>query len=180
MANGLFTPGTGTLKSTDLINAFMELALLIQTEERVSLANEAVLTTNSITVPDNVQITADLNGDTATVNIPALPIQTVLASGSIKIDAVDYLAPIEAVAPAVDASLTVTGSDLTKTNKVQALLELAQLIQQDEALDAELANNLTMSINLDGVTATITGTFAMTPSVNAHGKIEFNMTNYLA
>ncbi|WP_342596748.1 hypothetical protein VKI21_12490 [Cyanobacterium aponinum UTEX 3222] len=178
MANGAFVPGTGDLKSTDLINAFLELAMLTQTEERIALTNEAVVTANGLTVPDNIVISANFNTDIATVSIAALPVDISLVSGNIQIEAVDYLEPINAVVPTVNNALDVTGADLTKTNKVQALLELAQLIQVDEEVAG--LNNLTLSINTDNSTASINAVFSGVPQVNASGHIEFIADNYLA
>lgn len=178
MANGEFTRGTGDLKSTDLVNAFLELSLLIQTAERIALANQSTLIANNLPVPDRVTIIANFNTDTMSVAIPTLPISVNLVSGNLQIEAVDYLAPITAVVPAVDNSLNITGSSLTKTNKVQALLELVQLIQNDEAEKG--INNLTLTINADQSTASINGTFRGTPRVNASGYIEFVASNYLA
>lgn len=183
MANGAFNKGTGTLASNDLINAFLELALLCQTQERIALGEEntnGTLTANGLTVPDFINITADYNADTMTVAIPALPIETSLVSGNLTIEATDYLAPINAVFGAVDNSLDVTGADLSKTNKIQALLELAQLIQTDEQADPEGDNNMTLTIDTDGGTASLNATFPGTPQVNANGRIEFVATNYLA
>lgn len=178
MANGVFVPGTGTLKSTDLVNAFLELAMLTQTAERIALTNQATLTTNNLIVPDNIAISANFNNDTMTVSIPALPIEISLVGGNLQIEAVDYLDSINSVVPAVDNSLSVTGADITKTNKVQALLELAQLIQIDE--QAKGVNNLTVSINSDASVASIAGTFSGVPQVNTSGRIEFVASNYLA
>lgn len=177
MADGAFNPGTGTLKSTDLVNAFLELAMYVQTNERVALANSATVTSNGLTVPDNVTITANFNTDTMSVAIPALPIAISYNAGKIEITAVDYLEPINAVVPSVLHSLDVTGADLTATSKVKALLELAQLIQEDEAVVG--VSNLTFSINGDTNTCAINATFSGVPQVNATGKIEFIATNYL-
>ena len=178
MANGIFNPGSGTLKSTTLVNAFLELAMLTQTSERVALGNQATIVSNNLTVPDLVNISANFNTDTMTVNIPALPIAVNLNAGNLEIEAVDYLEPLNAVVPSVDNSLNVTGSDLSKTNRVQALLELAQLIQIDER--AKGVNNLTLSINTDTSIASISGVFRGTPQVNNDGYIQFVATNYLA
>lgn len=178
MANGVFDPGTGTLKSTTLPNAFLELAMLAQTAERVALGNQATLLAEGLSVPDNVIISANFNNDTMTVAIPALPIDISLVAGNLQIEAVDYLAPLNAVVPGIINSLDVTDADLTKTNRIQALLELAQLIQIDE--EAKGINNLTLSINADNSTASINATFSGSPQVNATGRIEFVATNYLA
>jgi hypothetical protein len=179
MADGAFNPGTGTLKSTDLVNAFCELAMLVQTEERECAVNATTITANNLTVPDNVAITANFNTDTMTVSIPALPLEIDYNpdSGKIEIVASDYLEPINAVVPDVDHTLTVTGSDLTATSKVKALLELAQLIQEDEAIVG--INNMAFTVNGDTNTASLTATFAGIPQVNSSGKIEFACTNYL-
>lgn len=178
MANGVFNIGTGTLKSVNLPNAFIELAMLAQTAERVALGNQAILAQSNLTVPDNINISANFNNDTITVSIPSLPISVALVSGNLEIEAIDYLAPLNAVVPAVNNSLSITDSDLTKTNRIQALLELAQLIQIDE--EAKGVNNLSLSINIDTKTASINATFAGTPEVNSNGYIQFVAQNYLA
>ena len=180
MANGAFDPGTGELKSTNLIAAFLELAMIVQTQERIALTNQAILATNNLPVPDNVIITANFNTDTMTVSIPALPVNFDLVSGNIQVSAIDYLAPINAVVPAVVNSFDNTDSDLVSTNKVKALLELAQLIQEDEALATGNPNNLTVGFNSDIGIASINGTFPGVPQPNANGRIEFVATNYLA
>ena len=178
MANGAFEPGTGDLKSTDLINAFIELAMLTQTAERIALTNQATVLANDLNVPDNISIFANFNTDTISITIPSLPINVSLVDGNIQISAVDYLAPINAVVATVENALDVTGADLTKTNKIQAILELAQLIQIDEEVAG--VNNLTLNVNTDNNTVSINANFIGVPQVNASGYIEFVATNYLA
>lgn len=179
MANGIFNPGTGTLKSTTLVGAFIELAMLIQTQERIALGSAAVLTANNVPVPDNINITANFNTDTLTVAIPSLPINVDLAGGVVEITAIDYLATVQTILESsINSTLDVTTSDLVSTSKIGALLELAQLIQVDEL--AENQNQLTVTYNTDNKTASISGTFSGLPQVNATGRIEFVPLNYLA
>lgn len=181
MANGLFTPGTGTLKSTTLPSAFLELALLIQTQERIALAQQQAVLAASLTVPDRVVITANLNTDTVTITIPQLPIISSVSSGDVLISADDYLAPLETASiPGIDKDLDVTDADLASTSKVKALLELAQLIQADELAADPPENRLTLSYNIDTGFAIINATFPAVPQVNATGRVEFVTTNYLA
>lgn len=178
MANGVFSPGTGDLKSTNLISAFLELSMIVQTAERIAGTKTAILTENSLTVPDFVQISANFNNDTMTVSIANLPISIAYNAGKIEITAVDYLAPLNAVEPTIINSIDTTGSDLTSANRIGALLELVQLIQEDEAVAG--VNNLSFAINADASTASINATFAGVPQINATGLIEFSPINYLA
>ncbi|WP_141712699.1 hypothetical protein A5482_012380 [Cyanobacterium sp. IPPAS B-1200] len=160
-------------------SAFVELALLTQTQERIAVTQQQAVESAGLEVPDEILITANFNTDTMTVSIGALPIESSVSGGDILIEAVDYLAPLEAAAiPGIDATLDVTGADLTSTSKVKALLELAQLIQEDEEI-AEL-NQLTINYNIDAGTASINATFGGIPQVNAAGRQEFVVNNYLA
>lgn len=184
MADGLFTPGTGTLKSTDLINAFAECAMRAQIEERKCITVEeqnGTLSANGLTVPNFINIQANLDLYTYTISIPALPVTFGLdGSGNITVEAIDYLEPISAVAPVIDHTLVVTGADIVKPSKIGALLELAQKIQADEALLGEdNPNRLTISFNGDLNTTTIAATFDMDPTVNNVGNTELPMINYL-
>jgi len=179
MANGAFTPGTGTLKSTNLVAAFLELSLLTQTSERIALANQATLLASNLTVPDNVNISADYNGDTMTVSIGSLPITATLVAGKLEIEAIDYLSPLNAVVSAIPKNISITGSQLTNTSRVKALLELAMLIQEDEADMDNPENRLTMNIDLDNNVASINASFNGIPQINATGLIEFVPINYL-
>lgn len=180
MANGAFNPGTGTLKSTNLIAAFAELAMLIQYEEAYALGSEATLTANNVEVPDFFSYQANFDNDTINISANNIPIQTSLVGGKLTVDPVDYISPLTAYVPSIDGGLDVTGADIVNTNKIAALVELAQLIQQDEALDAELDNNLTLTIDSDANTMTINASFPCLPSVDTEGNIKVIATNYLA
>lgn len=178
MANGVFNPGTSDLKSVTLPSAFLELAMIIQTAERIASTKTAILAENGLSVPDLVNISANFNNDTMTVSIGNLPLSIAYNAGKIEITAVDYLAPLNAVDAGIVNAFVPADSDLTSTNRIGALLELIQLIQEDEAVAG--VNNLSFAINADASTATVNVVFNGTPQINASGLIEFSPTNYLA
>jgi hypothetical protein len=179
MANGIYIPGTGTLKSSTLPNAFLELLVLIQNEEIESLENEATLTANNIPVPNAVALSVDFEAGVVSATVTALPIEISLVSGNLTINAVNYFAPIEAVVPSVESAFIPTGSSLTKTNLISALLELSQLIQADEEALETPNNLLTMSINTDDKTVAISANFPIIPSLSSTGLIQIDTENYL-
>lgn len=78
-----FAPGTGgTLKSTNVIAAFLETAQLLAAAEKAVTPVE--------NQPDNIQITYDLESSSATVSAN-LPFSTDSIGGAITIEALDYL-----------------------------------------------------------------------------------------
>ncbi len=180
MANGAFTAGTSDLTSTNLITALVEMALLVQIEERVALANASAIEGAALTVPNNVQISFDFESDTVSVNMPSLPVTSVFNAGKLETTVTDYLTPLSTPAPAVDGAFDAGDSVLTSTTKVAALFEIAELIQADEANDAEGDNNVTMTLDRDNGIASISATFNGTSRVNASGFPEFEASNYLA
>lgn len=177
MANGLFTPGTGTLKSTTLPNALFELLVLIQRDERIANNNAQVLRDNNIPIPNNVSIS--LNYENRSTNISVnIPLTFELLAGELKIKAVDYLEPISNVLTQIDNTLNITGSSLTKTNKIEALFELIQLIQLEE--ESKNINRLNFVMRGDEKTSNFSGSLFFLPSINNLGKLEFEIYNYLA
>lgn len=180
MANGAFTKGTGTLQSDDLIKAFAEACMLLQTEETDALANQQAILDAGLTVPNFVTINIDLDSDTMTINVTDLPIETTVSNGGMLVNAKDYLLPLATPAPTIDNTLNVDGADIVSTTKAGAVLELALLINSDEANDSESDNNLTLTVDSDNGTAEITATFSGAGNVSSTGTIEFIPDNYLA
>lgn len=179
MANGLFYGGAGTLKSLDLPSAFVELAMITQTSERACVGISALLATNNISVPDFVSITANFNTDITTVTINNLPLSITTQADGIRINAIDYLAPINALSPTlVINTFDNTDTDLYATSKVSGLLELAQLIQMEES--AKNLNRVNINFNIENKTASIVATFKGVPRVNSSGYVEVVIENYLA
>lgn len=160
----VFNPGTGDLSSSDLPSAFVELAALLQ------LAEAAI----ADTPPNNVTLTADVDGGNFTISVN-LPISaSVDGSGQPTITVSDYV-----TSAGGNGALTATGSDLNSTHLASALMEIAQLLHSAEkaATDPQ-PDNIQINYNLENETADITATIPQTISL-VSGKVTITPTDYV-
>lgn len=116
-----FNPGTGgTMQSTNLPAAFLELAFLVQAAEESN---------TSVDAPERMQITYDSNAKTATINLTMGIIRTTNSSGQV-VETADpsYLSG----AGFIGSTFTQPGGQLKSTTLPSAFLELAQIIVNAE------------------------------------------------
>lgn len=79
------------------------------------------------------------------------------------------------------ASPLTPGTDIKSTNKVAGLLEIAQLLQVAELGVPEEArpNNISISIDLETGTASVTATLPVSAVVSPTGTIVVTATDYI-
>jgi hypothetical protein len=159
-----FAVGTGgTVVSSNLPAALLELAYILQARERVTPDVDAI----SITLDSNARIATFTN---------ALPIvSSVDASGAISISATDYLS---------NNAFANGGGTLKSTTVSDAFLELSQLIlsaqQTYNAANSTLTPLTQVSVAVDpvGLIATITGALPFTETI-VTGRPTIIATDYL-
>lgn len=159
-----FNNGGGTLKSTTKPAGFLEIAHLINEAERTASTVDLTL--------DNVTITYDTGARTATVDA-TLPIgSTVNSSGQIVISAANYLG--------ASAFNPGTAGEIKGSTFPAAFLEAAQLLASSEqSVTPTPPNNISISFDLEALTATVTATLPVLPSLDSAGKPVFTATDYL-
>lgn len=161
----VFDPGTsGDLKSTTLVKACFEAFLNLQIKEAALLATD----------PNNVTLTADLDGGTVSVSV-LLPIAaSINSSGQTLITASNYVGDLGG-----DATFANGGGELHSTNWPAAVMELAQMLHAAEKAATPEIDNIQITYNLETLTATISGIFPQTPSVSATGLLTISANDYV-
>lgn len=159
-----FNPGAGSLSSTNLPAAFLEIAALLQIAES-SIVNDA---------PNNVTLTSDIDGGSFAVAI-TIPITTsVDGSGQPVIVATDYVTNAGG-----SGALDTTGSSLSSITIPAALMEISQLLHNAEKAAAEpQPDNIQISYNLENLTADINATIPQSIAVT-NGTIVVTATDYV-
>ena len=163
-----FNPGTGgSLKTTSLPGALIELAALIGLVESSPLANVEV---------NNVTFAALFDSKMLSLNA-TLPITVSSnASGDIVVQGVDYL-----TASGVSGSFNNGGGDLESTNKVAAFLELAYLLHDAEKASTaeEPPDNIQISLDFETLTANIQATLPITYLIDQNGLLSIRAEVYV-
>ena len=159
-----FNNGGGTLKSITKPAALLEIAHLTNEAERSASTVDVTL--------DNVTINDDTGARTVTI-AATLPVgSTTNASGQIVVSATNYLggSPFN---PG-------TGGEIKASSFPASLLEMAQFLAvSEQAVTPVAPNNITISIDLEGLTASISATLPVVPSLDGAGKPVFTATDYL-
>lgn len=160
----VFNNGGGTLKSGNKPAAFIELAHALAKAEQ--LASTADVPLNNITMTYDGE--ALLASVTASLPIAA----TVGAGGGLSIAAANYL-PTAAFNPGA-------GGDLHAANLPAAFLEMAQLLNASEqAVVVNAPNNITIALDLETGTATVTAALPITTTTDSAGRVTIVPTDYL-
>ncbi|MCC5619248.1 hypothetical protein LC605_30090 [Nostoc sp. CHAB 5836] len=159
-----FNNGGGTLKSSTKPAAFLEIAHLINEAERAASTVDVTL--------DNVTINYDTGARTATIDA-TLPVgSTINSSGQIVISASNYLGG-SVFNPG-------TGGEIKASSFPSAFLEMAQfLAASEQAVTPAPPNNITIAIDLEALTTTISATLPVVPTLDSAGKPVFTATDYL-
>jgi hypothetical protein len=166
-----FNPGSGgTLKSSQLVSAFVEAAQLVANAE---------LAITEVNRPTNMAISSDLRLGTLTI-AASLPVTiSVNSSAQAVISAFDYIAVL--AASGGNSTFIDGGSELNATNLVSAFWELASKLSAAELAlpEATRPNNLTISSDFDGGTATISASIPIVVTFDTTGKLVVDAVNYL-
>ena len=137
------------------------------------MSNEAerIASTVDLTL-DNVTIAYDTGARTAAITA-TLPVgSTINSSGQIVISANNYLGG-STFNPG-------TGGEIKASNFPSAFLETAQfLAASEQAVTPTAPNNIAITVDLEGLTATVTATLPVVPSLDSAGKPVFTATDYL-
>lgn len=159
-----FNNGGGTLKSTNKPAAFLEIAHLINETERSASTVDVTL--------DNVTVAYDTGARTSSISA-TLPIgASVNSSGQIVVSATNYLGGT-AFNPGASG-------ELKAISYPAAFLELAQIVAAaEQAITPTAVNNVTIAIDLEGLSATVTATLPVVPSLDSAGKPVFTATDYI-
>lgn len=159
-----FNNGGGSLKSTNKPAAFLEIAHLTNEAERAASTVDVTL--------DNVTVTYDTGARTTSV-AATLPVGSAInSSGQIVVSATNYLGG-SAFNPG-------TSGELKATTYPAAFLELAQLLATaEQAISPTPVNNVTISVDLEALTATVTATLPVVPTLDSAGKPVFTATDYI-
>lgn len=157
----VFAPGSGgTLKSTTVEAAFLELVVRAASAPRLT------------TAPEDAAIAYQFDSTAgAIVGTMVIPIETSLTSGLITTNPV----------PFVDESgyTTGTGGDLASSGLIDNLVELAYRVNEIPAINAENPGGLDLSADLDAKRVTAGFTCPVTISVDSAGKPIFTAVDYL-
>jgi hypothetical protein len=159
-----FNNGGGTLKSSTKPAAFLEIAHLINEAERAASTVDVTL--------DNVTINYDTGARTTTIDATLRVGSTINSSGQIVISASNYLGG-SIFNPG-------TGGEIKASSFPAAFLEMAQsLAASEQAVTPTAPNNITIAIDLEALTATVTATLPVVPTLDSAGKPVFTATDYL-
>ncbi|MEH2146255.1 hypothetical protein [Nostoc sp.] len=159
-----FNNGGGTLKSTNKPAAFLEIAHLVNEVERAASTVDVAL--------DNVTINYDTGARTAVISATLPVAGSISSSGQIVITSSNYLSG-SIFNPGI-------GGDVKGANYPGAFLEVAQLLSASEkAITPTPPNNITIAFDLEELTATITATLPIVPTLDGSGKPVFTATDYL-
>lgn len=167
----IFDPGTaGTLKSTQLPQAFFEVARSLDAAE--NLRNGA-----NPGLPPRRNLSTTVSFDTGTIAIAAtLPISTsIQTGGSVGVVVSDYLGTTY-------SAFTNGGGDLTSDTLPEALLEIGSLLAAAEkaVTPAEnQPNNVQIIFDLETSSATISANLPFTTSAGTTGNVVIIAIDYL-
>lgn len=164
----LFTPGTGTLKSTTVEAAFVEALVMLQ------IAEEAARIIDP-TIPNVVAVNYFTGDKTATLDIGLLPVTSSNTANGVAYQGANYfnLQPLPAFSN--------TGSDLLATTLPAAVVELALKIEAAELVQPveDNKNISTSSINTSTKIFTFAAEFDVTMTQTATGATQFVPVAYL-
>jgi hypothetical protein len=164
----LFTPGTGTLKSTTVEGALVEAMVALQ------IAEEAARVLDP-TIPNAIAVNYFTGDKTVTLDIGSLPVTSTPTAAGIAYEGANYFnaVPLPAFSNA--------GSNLAATTLPAAVTELAQRLESAElaAPVADGKNISTSSINTSLKLFSFSGQFNVTMTQTATGATQFTPVAYL-
>lgn len=166
-----FDPGTsGTLKSTQLPQAFFEICRALDAAEKDRNGANPGLAPKT-------QLSTTVSFDTGTIAVAAtIPIlSSIQADGTIKIVASDYLGGSY-------TTFNNGGGDLTSTNLVAAFLETASLLSAAEKAitpTESQPNNIQIQFDTEAGNATISANLPFTTDATAQGDVVIKAIDYL-
>lgn len=157
----VFAPGSGgSLKSTTVEAAFLELVVRASSATRLT------------TAPEDAQIAYQFDSATnAITGTMTIPIESSLTGGLITTNPV----------PFVDETgyMTGTGGDLASSGLIDNLVELAYRVNEIPAINPEAIGGLDLSVDLDAKRVAASFTCPVTISVDSAGKPIFTAVDYL-
>ncbi|BAT56379.1 hypothetical protein NOS3756_53840 [Nostoc sp. NIES-3756] len=166
-----FDPGTsGTLKSTQIPQAFFEVARALDAaENNRNGANPGL--------PARRNLSTTVSFDTGTIAVAAtIPIVTsIQTDGTIKILASDYLG-------STYSAFTNGGGDLTSANIIAAFLETASLLSASEKAVVPVENqpnNIQIQVDVEAGTATVAANLPFTTAAASNGDVTIKAIDYL-
>jgi hypothetical protein len=164
----LFTPGTGTLKSTSVEAALVEAMVLLQ------IAEEAAQLVDT-TIPDVIAVNYFTGDKTVTLDIGLLPTTSSNTALGVAFQGANYFNAVPLPA------FSNTGSDLLSTTLPAAVFELAQKLEKAElaAPVADAKNISTSSINTSTGIFSFAAQFDVTMTQTATGATQFIPVPYL-
>lgn len=166
-----FDPGTGgTLKSTQLPQAFFEICRALDAAEKDRNGANPGL-------PPKTQLSTTVSFDTGTIAVAAtIPIiSSIQTDGTIKIVASDYLG-------GTYTAFNNGGGDLTSTNLVAAFLEAASLLSATEKAITPIEsqpNNIEIQFDTEAGNATISANLPFTTDATTQGDVVIKAIDYL-
>lgn len=155
----------GTFSATTKPAALLEIAKRLSDIETANSTPDVPL--------NNVTITFDLEANTAAI-AATLPIQpTISPSGQIVISAVNYIGPGGSYQPGANG-------DLHTAHWPGLFLEVAQLVGgAEKAVTVNQPNNVTIAMDLEGQTATVTAALPISATISANGSLNVAAADYL-
>ncbi|MBW4642926.1 MAG: hypothetical protein KME23_08010 [Goleter apudmare HA4340-LM2] len=167
----VFDPGTsGTLKSTQIPQAFFELCRAVDAAENARNGANPGLAPRT-------QLSTTVSFDTGTISVAAtIPvIPAIQSDGTIKVAASDYLGGSYT---AFDNG----GGDLTSTNLIAAFLEAASLLAAAEKAVTPVdnqPNNIQIQVDLETGSATVSANMPFTTAAANNGDVVIQAIDYL-
>ena len=164
----LFTPGTGTLKSTTVEGAFVEAMVMLQ------IAEEAARIIDP-TIPDTIGVNYFTGDKTVTLAIGALPVTAISTVNGVAYQGDNYFnaVPLPAFSNA--------GTDLLATTLPGAITELALRIESVELLQPveDEKNVSASSIDTSNKLFSFSAEFNVTMTQTSTGATQFVPVAYL-
>lgn len=164
----LFTPGTGTLKSTTVEGALVEAMVALQIAEEAARAIDA-------TIPNAIAVNYFTGDKTVTLDIGAFPVTRTNGATGTAFQGGNYFNAVPLPA------FSNTGSDLLATTLPAAVAELVQKLEAAElaAPVADGKNISTSSINTSTNILSFSAQFNVTMTQTATGATQFVPVAYL-
>lgn len=160
-----FTNTGSSLKSTNKPAALLELAHALANAERLASTTELTL--------NNVSIAFDLEGRTASITASLPLTATIGTSGAIVVNGFNYIG-------GSGSAFTVGTGELKSTHLAAAFLELVEIVNLAElAVATNPPNNVSIALDLEGLTAAISASLPLTTAVDGTGKVVTTVVDYL-
>lgn len=160
-----FTNTGSSLKSTNKPAALLELAHALANAERIASTPEAPL--------NNISIAFDLEGRTAAITASLPLAASISGTGAIVVNGANYIGG--------SGSAFVPGTgELKSTHLPAAFLELVETVNLAElAVTTNPPNNVSVTLDLENLTAAISASLPLTTAVDGTGKVVTTATDYL-